>query len=85
MDVRSGKWFVRNGVLVLDNSLVVTNNDQTAGFHGTSNVTKHRNWFMKFVRAALKGEKLDVQPDGVLYLKLLQPIKVDLTNGWIFE
>ncbi|CCY24302.1 s-layer domain-containing protein [Brachyspira sp. CAG:484] len=85
MDVRSGKWFVRNGVLVLDNSLVVTNNDQTAGFHGTSNVTKHRNWFMKFVRSTLKGEKLDVQPDGVLYLKLLQPIKVDLTNGWIFE
>ena len=85
MDVRSGKWFVRNGVLVLDNSLVVTNNDQTAGFHGTSTVSKHRNWFMKFVRATLKGEKLDVQPDGVLYLKLLQPIKVDLTNGWIFE
>ena len=44
-----------------------------------------QNWFMKFVRATLKGEKLDVQPDGVLYLKLLQPIKVDLTNGWIFE
>ena len=26
-DVRAGKWFVRNGVLVLDNSLLTTNND----------------------------------------------------------
>ena len=40
---------------------------------------------MKFVRATLKGEKLNVTPDDVVYLRLLKPIKVDLTNGWIFE
>ncbi len=85
IDVRSGKWFVRNGVLILDNALITTNNDQTATFQGVSDITKHRNWFMKFVRAVLKGEKLEVTPDDTVNLKLLKPIKVDLTNGWIYE
>lgn len=85
IDVRSGKWFVRNGVLILDNALITTNNDQTAAFQGVGDITKHRNWFMKFVRAVLKGEKLEVTPDDTVNLKLLKPIKVDLTNGWIYE
>ncbi|MBS6602980.1 MAG: S-layer homology domain-containing protein [Brachyspira sp.] len=85
IDVRSGKWFVRNGVLILDNALITTKNDQTAAFQGVGDITKHRNWFMKFVRAVLKGEKLEVTPDDTVNLKLLKPIKVDLTNGWIYE
>lgn len=85
LDVRNGKWFVRNGVLVLDNSLITTNNDQTVSFSGVGEIKKHRNWFMKFVRATLKGEKLEVAPEGTVYIKLLKPIKVDLTNGWIYE
>ena len=85
LDVRSGKWFVRNGVLVLDNALLTTNNDQTVSFKGVSEITKPRNWFMKIVRATLKGEKLNATPDEVIYMKVLKPIKVDLTNGWIIE
>ena len=85
LDVRKGKWFVRNGVLVLDNSIITTVNDQTIGFNGMSEIKKDRNWFMKIVRATLKGEKLEANPDNTLYLKLLKPIKVDLTNGWILE
>ena len=85
LDVREGKWFVRNGVLVLDNSLLTTTNDQTIPFNGVCEIKKDRNWFMKFVRATLKGEKLDATPEGVLYLKVLKPIKVDLTNGWILD
>ncbi len=85
LDVRNGRWFVRNGVLVLDNSVVTTVNDQTAQLRGVCEVKKDRNWFMKFVRATLKGEKLDVTPEGVIYVKLLKPLKVDLTNGWIIE
>lgn len=85
LDVRDGKWFVRNGVLVLDNSLITTNNDQTVSFVAVAEIKKHRNWFMKFVRATLKGEKLDVNPDNTVYMKLLKPVKIDLTNGWIYE
>lgn len=85
LDVRSGKWFVRNGVLVFDNSLITTTNDQTTNFNGVSEIKKDRNWFMKFVRATLKGEKLEANPDNYIYMKLLKPVRVDLTNGWILE
>lgn len=85
LDVRKGKWFVRNGVLVLDNNLIVTQNDQTAKFLASGEITKHRNWFMKIVRALLKGEKLENFPDNSVDVKLLNPIKIDLTNGWIIE
>jgi len=84
-DVRPGKWFVRNGVLVLDNAIITTNNDQTAVFSGTAQVIKDRNLFMKFVRFCFKGEKLEVPAEGFVNLKLLKPVKVDLTNGWILE
>ena len=84
-DVRPGKWFVRNGVLVLDNAIITTNNDQTAVFSATAQVAKDRNWFMKFVRYCFKGEKLEVPAEGFVNLKLLKPVKVDLTNGWILE
>ena len=39
---------------------------------------------MKFVRWAFKGEQLEVVSDGDVYMKLLKPVKVDLTNGWIY-
>ena len=85
LDVRSGKWFVRNGVLAIENSLITTNNDQVARFSATGELHKDRNWFMKFVRATLKGEKLDASPLDVVYMRLLKPVKIDLTNGWIYE
>lgn len=85
LDVRSGKYFVRNGVLVLKNALVTTENDQTTSFVGTSEIRKDRNWWMRFVRWAFKGEKLEIPAEGTAYMRLLEPVKVDLSNGWIYE
>ena len=85
LDVRSGKWFVRNGVLVYENSLITTANDQVTDFKATGELYKNRNWFMKFIRATLKGEKLDAAPTDIVYMRLLKPVKIDLTNGWIYE
>ncbi len=85
LDVRAGKWFVRNGVLVLDNTLVVTPNDQVANFHAVAELKKDRNWFMKVVRALLKGETLENLPENSVDFRLLKPVKIDLTNGWIIE
>ncbi len=85
LDVRPGKYFVRNGVLVLENSLITTENDQTTRFTATGEIKKDRNWWMKFVRWAFKGEQLEVEASGIVNMKLLQPLKIDLTNGWIYE
>ena len=85
LDVKPGKYFVRNGVLVLKNTLITTENDQTTNFDGLAEIKKDRNWGMKFVRWAFKGEKLEVMTNGDAYMKLLKPVKVDLTNGWIYE
>lgn len=84
LDVRPGKYFVRNGVLVLKNALITTENDQTTSLNGLTEIKKDRNWWMKFVRWAFKGEKLEVETQGTAYMKLLQDVKVDLTNGWIY-
>ena len=85
LDVRPGKYFVRNGVLVLKNALITTENDQTTNFNAVGEVVKDRNWWMKFVRWAFKGEKLEVPADDVVNVKLLEDLKIDLTNGWIYE
>jgi len=85
LDVRPGKYFVRNGVLVLQNTIITTDNDQTAAFPALGEIKKDRNWWMKFVRWAFKGEKLEVPASGTANMRLLKPIRVDLTNGWIYE
>jgi len=85
IDVRPGKYFVRNGVLVLENALITTENDQTTEFQALGEIKKDRNWWMKFVRWAFKGEQLEVPAEGVVNMKLLKPLNIDLTNGWIYE
>lgn len=85
LDVRSGRLFIRNGVLVLGNDTITTTNDQIAKFSAVGNVSKKKNWFIAFLRKVFKGEKLCVPQKGVVYVKLLAPIKVDLTNGWVIE
>lgn len=77
LDVRPGKYFVRNGVLVLKNALITTDNDQTTTFNALGEIRKDRNWWMKFVRWAFKGEKLEIPAEGTANMKLLQPVKVD--------
>ena len=85
LDVRPGQYFVRNGVLVLKNAVITTENDQTASFSALGEIKKDRNWWMKFVRWAFKGEKLEIPAEGTVNMKLMQPLKIDLTNGWIYE
>lgn len=85
IDVRYGKLFIRNGVLVLNNDNIVTTNDQRVKLCAVGEICKKKNWFVAFLRKIFKGEKLKVLPQGTVYIKLLQPLKVDLSNGWIIE
>ncbi|MBR1753980.1 S-layer homology domain-containing protein [bacterium] len=84
-NVEIGKWFVRNGVLEFSNETMTTLNDQRVVLLGDGNVVVNKNWFMKFIRKVFKGEKLNVKPGDVVMIKLTQPLKIDLTNGWIIE
>lgn len=85
LDVRPGRLFLRNGMLVLTTKNLVTTNDQRVNFNSVGEVSKHKNWFMKLIRKIFKGEKLEVLPQGTVYVKLLKPLKIDLTNGWVIE
>lgn len=85
LDVRPGRLFVRNGVLVLSNDNITTTNDQRVSFKAVGEVTKKKNWFVAFLRKIFKGERLSVAPQGTVYVKLLEPLKIDLTNGWVIE
>lgn len=85
LDVKPGKLFIRNGVLVLKNDTVTTTNDQRTCFSAVGQVCKKKNWFIAFLRRVFKGEKLKVLPCGTVYVRLLEPLKVDLSNGWIIE
>ncbi len=85
IDVRPGKLFIRNGVLVLKNSNITTTNDQIANFKAVGDVHMKKNWFVAFLRKIFKGEKVKVLPQGTVYVKLLTPVQVDLSNGWVIE
>ncbi len=82
-DVERGRWFIQNGTLVLNNTQVKTVNDQSSEFNAMGDVRKYRNWFMELVRTVFKGEKLEVPPGSVVYVRLRKPLRVDLSNGWI--
>ena len=84
-NAKAGRLFVRNGVLTLATDTMITPNDQAVVSHGTASVTMKKGKFMTIIRKIFKGEKVIVLPNGTVYVKLLDPIKVDLTNGWIFE
>lgn len=84
-NVKPGKLFVRNGVLTLQNDTLTTCNDQRVCFNAIGDICKKKNWFIAFLRKIFKGEKLKVCPQGIVYVKLLQPLRVDLTNGWIID
>ena len=83
--VEPGRLFIRNGVLILDSNILVTPNDQAVVFKGVSNVENEKSKFMEFIRKIFKGDKVTVIPGNVIYVRLLQPLRIDLTNGWIYE
>ena len=83
--VTAGKLFFKNGELILASNILVTPNDQAVVFNGESYVENQKSKFMAFIRKIFKGDKIMLLPDSIVYVRLAKPIKVDLTNGWIYE
>lgn len=85
-DVKYGRYFVRNGVLVLDTKTITPKGlDQKAAFLGVIDTSKEKKWYEKVFRAIFKGEKVTLEEGIPLYVQLRTPVKIDLTNGSVID
>ena len=83
-NVQQGRWFRQNGILEIAVNTITTPNDQNYIINMTGDISKKKNWFMRWVRKVFKGEKLNIQQGDKVYVKFMQGVKTDLTNGWIY-
>lgn len=84
-DVVFGKLFVRRGKMGLQTKTVETPLEQIAKLPGCINTDQQLNWFMRIVRAIIKGGDVKLKAGKVVKITTLKTIKVDLTSGWIIE
>lgn len=83
--ITPGKLFVRRGKMGLETRTITTPIDQTACFPGLINSDQQLNWFMRIVRAIIKGGNVKLKPGKIVKIITTKTIKVDLTSGWIIE
>ena len=83
-NVKRGKLFRANGVIELTSDTITTPSDQNYLAKMVGNAEMKKGRFMTWFRKIFKGEKIILQQGGTVYLKFLQEIKTDLTNGWIY-
>ena len=84
--VQKGSLFHNNGEVIIKNELLVTPNDQAVMVYGVATLTpEQRKGFMAWFRKHFKGDQVLTQPNQIVNLRLLAPIKIDLTNGFIYE
>lgn len=83
--VTPGKLFFRTGKMGLETTTIATPIEQVACFPGCINTDQQRNWFMRIVRAIIKGGKVKLKAGKIVKITTTKTIKVDLTSGWIIE
>ena len=80
--VQRGKLFKQNGEVIIKNELLVTPNDQAVMLYGVATLDPGKlGWF----RRTFKGAKVLTVPNQLVNIRLLGPLKIDLTNGYIYE
>lgn len=80
--VQPAKLFRQNGEVIIKNELLVTPNDQAVMVYGVATLSPKK---IGFWRRIFKGAKVLTMPNEIVNLRLLAPIKIDLTNGYIYE
>lgn len=77
--VKKGRFLIRNGVLTLQNDNLYIIHQPLLRVNGIAEIKtpKSNSRFRKI----FKGEKLTVDRGELLYIKLLEPIKVDVSTG----
>ena len=80
--VQRGKLFKQQGEVIIKNELLVTPNDQAVMVYGVATLSPDK---IGFWRKIFKGATVLTKPNQVVNIRLLAPIKIDLTNGYIYE
>ena len=80
--VQRGKLFKTQGEVIIKNELLVTPNDQAVMVYGVATLTPDK---IGFWRRIFKGATVLTSPGDIVNIRLLAPIKIDLTNGYIYE
>ena len=80
--VQRAQLFKQQGQVIIKNELLVTPNDQAVMVYGVATLDPDK---IGFWRRLFKGKAVLTSPNQEVYLRLLAPIKIDLTNGYIYE
>ena len=80
--VQRGKLFKQQGQLIIKNEVLVTPNDQAVMLYGVATLDPEK---IGFWRKIFKGKQVLTVPGQIVNLRLLAPVKIDLTNGYIYE
>ena len=80
--VQPAKLFRTQGEVFIKNELLVTPNDQAVMVYGVATLDPAK---IGFWRRIFKGAKVLTTPGEIVNIRLLAPIKIDLTNGYIYE
>ena len=80
--VQRGKLFRTQGEVIIKNELLVTPNDQAVMVYGVATLNPDK---IGFWRKLFKGATVLTKPGEIVNIRLLAPIKIDLTNGYIYE
>ena len=80
--VQRGKLFKTQGEVIIKNELLVTPNDQAVMVYGVATLNPKK---IGFWRRIFKGATVLTTPGEIVNIRLLAPIKIDITNGYIYE
>mgnify|MGYP007070198557 CR=1 FL=1 len=80
--VQRAKLFKKNGEVIIKNELLVTPNDQAVMLYGVATLDPEVGGFWARL---FKNKKVLTSPNQIVNIRLLGPLKIDLTNGYIYE
>ncbi len=80
--VQRGKTFKQNGEIIIKNTVLKTPNDQAVMLYGVATLDPEVNGFWSKL---FKNKAVQTTPGQIIDLRLLGPLRIDLTNGYIYE
>ncbi len=80
--VQRARRFKQNGEIIIKNELLVTPNDQAVMLYGVATLEPEVKGFWSKL---FKNKKVLTTNGQIVNIRLLGPLKIDLTNGYIYE